>query len=78
MVSSKRMMAWVLTFVFLAVNLLVAVPKPALAATGLTFDPKISDFDGTEAEVTEKVKSYKNATFKVGDGFGINGTRGAI
>lgn len=76
MATRKRALAWVLAFVFLAVNLLVAVPQTALAAAGLTFDPKISDFDGTEAEVKDKIYSYQPAELQVGDGFGINGTRG--
>lgn len=77
MAKSKRMLAWALAFVFLAVNLLTAIPQTALAAAGLTFDSKISDFDGTQEEVLTKLKSYKTAEFQVGDGFGINGTRGA-
>ena len=82
MESKKRMLAWLLAFLFLTVNMLVAVPDQAQAASGILFNPKISDFDGTQAEVQAALKDYKYANVKAnpvaGDRYGINDSRGGL
>ena len=80
MESKKRMLAWLLAFLFLTVNMLVAVPEQAQAASGILFNPKISDFDGTQSEVQALIHDYSwagtRANPAVADGYGLNGSRG--
>ncbi len=80
MTVRKNWLVGLLAFLFLTVNMLAAVPYQAQAASGILMNPKISDFDGTQAEVQALIHEYKWAKTKanpiVNDGYGLNGSRG--
>ena len=78
MTARKRRISLWIAAMMIAANLF-SVPRWVSAAEGLCFDPKISDFDGTQEEVTEEVNcySFQAAQFTVADGIGLSGSRGA-
>ncbi len=77
MVVRKNWLVGLLAFLFLTVNMLAAVPYQAQAASGILFDPTISDFDGAALNVLhDYVHSSAKAGLEIKSWGGLNGGNG--
>ena len=77
MAVRKNWLVGLLAFLFLTVNMLAAVPYQAQAASGILFDPTISDFDGAALNVLhDYVHSSAKADLSIATWGGLNGGNG--